>query len=269
MHYIYCFKNKINGHKYIGQTNNLTVRYAAHKSQSYNPNSKDYDCLFHKKIRQYGLENFEFYVLEEITEEDLDYVDFREQFWIEHEESWARYGKGYNEKTGGKQFKKSIKLTDEEIMQIKKLLKTSNKSFTDIAYEFNTYRNCISFINNGRYGYDDKEFYPIRQTREWREIPQEVKQEIALLLRDSKISYKELMIRFNVSEHFLVELNNGRSNLKGDFIFPLRKANQKLTSEQENIIYEGLLSKKKISDIALEAGVSKDTVSRRKKKYNI
>ena len=77
------------------------------------------------------------------------------------------------------------------------------------------------------------------------------------------------MIRFNVSEHLLVELNNGRSNLKGDFIFPLRKANQKLTSEQENIIYEGLLSKKKISDIALEAGVSKDTVSRRKKKYNI
>lgn len=32
MHYIYCYKNKINGHKYIGQTNNLGVRYSAHKS---------------------------------------------------------------------------------------------------------------------------------------------------------------------------------------------------------------------------------------------
>ena len=27
MHYIYCYRNKINGHKYVGQTNNLGVRY--------------------------------------------------------------------------------------------------------------------------------------------------------------------------------------------------------------------------------------------------
>ena len=29
MNYIYCFENKINGHKYIGQTNDLKVRYNA------------------------------------------------------------------------------------------------------------------------------------------------------------------------------------------------------------------------------------------------
>ena len=51
MNYIYCYENKINHHRYIGQTNNLKVRYAAHKSQAYNPNSKDYNSLFHQKIR--------------------------------------------------------------------------------------------------------------------------------------------------------------------------------------------------------------------------
>ena len=74
MHYIYCYENKINHHKYVGQTNNLKVRYSAHESQSGNPNSKDYNCLFHKKIREYGLSNFDFYVLEEIDSDDGDYV---------------------------------------------------------------------------------------------------------------------------------------------------------------------------------------------------
>ena len=82
MNYIYCYENKINHHRYIGQTNNLKVRYAAHKSQAYNPNSKDYNSLFHQKIRQYGLDNFNFYTLEEIDNNDSDYIDFREQFWI-------------------------------------------------------------------------------------------------------------------------------------------------------------------------------------------
>ena len=67
MNFIYCYENKLNHHKYVGQTNNLKVRYSAHKSQAFNPNSKDYNCLFHKKIRQYGLENFDFYCLEEIN----------------------------------------------------------------------------------------------------------------------------------------------------------------------------------------------------------
>lgn len=50
MNFIYCYENKLNHHKYVGQTNNLKVRYSAHKSQAFNPNSKDYNCLFHKKF---------------------------------------------------------------------------------------------------------------------------------------------------------------------------------------------------------------------------
>lgn len=269
MNYIYCYKNKINGHKYIGQTNNLKVRYSAHKSQSYNPNSKDYNCLFHKKIREYGLENFDFYVLEEIQNMDSEYVDFRESYWIEKENSWARYGKGYNENTGGKQYKKSLTLSDKEIEEIKKLIKTTNLTFTEISKKYNTYRDFIRRINLGWYGFNENEKYPLRITRNWREIPQDIKYEIALLLRDTKIPYKEIMIKYGVSEHFLSNLNTGKDNFDSkDFTYPIRKSNQRLTDEQEKIIKEGLLNKEKIKDIALKANVNRSTVSNRKKQYN-
>ena len=191
MHYIYCYKNKINGHKYIGQTNNLGIRYSAHKSQAYNPNSKDYNCLFHQKIREYGLDNFEFYVLEEIDSDDSEYIDFRENFWIEEEKSWCRYGQGYNILSGGTQFKRNLSISDEDIKEIKRLLKETSLSFNKIAEQFSTYRECIARINKGRYAYDPNIAYPIRVTRNWGEVPQEVKEEIANALINSKISQKD------------------------------------------------------------------------------
>ena len=148
MKYIYCFENKINHHKYIGQTNNPTVRYTAHKNAAYNSNSKDYGCLFHQKIREYGIDNFDFYILEIIEDnQSNEYVDFREQFWIEQEKSWARYGQGYNQTTGGTQYKKSLPLSDTQLTAIRNELKNTEKTITEIANDFGTYRDCISYIN--------------------------------------------------------------------------------------------------------------------------
>lgn len=269
MKYIYCFENKINHHKYIGQTNNPTVRYTAHKNAAYNSNSKDYGCLFHQKIREYGIDNFDFYILEIIEDnQNNEHVDFREQFWIEQEKSWARYGQGYNQTTGGTQYKKSLPLSDTQLTAIRNELKNTEKTITEIANDFGTYRDCISYINKGIYGFCADEHYPLRVTREWREIPQEVKYEIALLLRDTEIPYKEIMQKYQVSEHFLCQLNNGQTNLNAEFTYPLRKKSTHLTPEQEQIIYDDLKEGKKIMDIARKTGISRSTISKRKKKYN-
>lgn len=269
MHFIYCYENKINGHKYIGQTNNLKIRYSAHKSQSYNLNSKDYNCLFHQKIRQYGLDNFDFYVLEEIDNEDTDYVDFREQFWIEKLNSWCRNGKGYNQNTGGTQFKKNIKTSDEEVKEIKELLKTTNLTFSQIAEKFNTYRECIARINTGRYGYDSSINYPIRITRQWREVPQEIKQKIADEIITTSIPLKTLAKKYQVSEHLINQINTGLSNLEGDYKYPLRKTNIRLTQEQEEIIFNKLKNGETIKKISEELGINRSTISKRKKKYKL
>ena len=268
MNYIYCYENKINHHRYIGQTNNLKVRYSAHKSQSYNPNSKDYNSLFHQKIRQYGLNNFNFYVLEEIDSNDSDYIDFREQFWIKELNSWCRYGQGYNENNGGAQFKKNLSISDDDIIQIKNLLKNSEQDLTSIARDFNTYRECISRINKGLYAFDSTESYPLRYTREWREITQEIKQQIAEQIINTDTPLKDIAKKFQISEHLINQINNGLSNLQGDYKYPLRKTN-KITQDQEELIYNLLLKGLKIKDIAEQTGVSRDTVSRRKKHYKI
>lgn len=63
MNYIYCYTNKINGHKYVGQTNNIERRKREHLSDANNPNSKEYNYLFHKKLREYGEDNFIFSIL--------------------------------------------------------------------------------------------------------------------------------------------------------------------------------------------------------------
>ena len=60
---IYCYTNKINGKKYIGQTINPQLRYNAHKSNYKNPNHIEYNSLIHKAFRKYGFNNFTYEVL--------------------------------------------------------------------------------------------------------------------------------------------------------------------------------------------------------------
>lgn len=267
MNFIYCYENKLNHHKYVGQTNNLKIRYSAHKSQAFNPNSKDYNCLFHKKIRQYGLENFDFYCLEEINSNDQEYIDSRESYWIKLLNSWCRYGEGYNETTGGKQFKKNLSISDEQLEEIKSLIKNSDLEFAKIAEKFNIYRDFISRINIGRYGFDEKETYPLRVTRDWREVPQEVKLQIAREILETSIPLQEIANRYKVSKHLVQQINSGESNLESDLVFPLRKTNKRLTSEQEDIILQGIINNEKTRVISEKAGVSMSAVQIRRKKY--
>jgi hypothetical protein len=63
---IYCATNKINGMKYIGQTNNLEQRIRYHKSFSKNPRSN----LFYQAIQEFGFNQFVFEVLKELKEDE-------------------------------------------------------------------------------------------------------------------------------------------------------------------------------------------------------
>ena len=79
MYYIYGYRNKITGKWYVGQTTcEVKERHRLHLSSAYHQNANDYNCLFHKKIRQYGIENFELIILEQIKEKSL--LDEREQY---------------------------------------------------------------------------------------------------------------------------------------------------------------------------------------------
>lgn len=80
MYYIYCYENKINDHNYVGQTNNYNRRINEHRSCAFNKNASSYNDLIHKKIRQYGEDNFNIYLLEQGTSNDQNYINSREQY---------------------------------------------------------------------------------------------------------------------------------------------------------------------------------------------
>ena len=65
MNCIYQYKNKINGHMYIGLAKDAKRRFYDHLNASKNPNHKDYNLVIHKAIRKYGIENFDFTILED------------------------------------------------------------------------------------------------------------------------------------------------------------------------------------------------------------
>ena len=85
---IYKVTNKINGKVYIGQSVDIGRRWRQHMT------AED-DIYFHKAIQKYGVENFEWEVIEQCKKKDLDE---RESYWIEYYDS---FNKGYNCTKGG------------------------------------------------------------------------------------------------------------------------------------------------------------------------
>lgn len=78
MYYIYCYTNKKNNHKYVGQTNNLKRRIREHRYCAFNEKASSYNDLLHKKIREYGEDNFEISLIETLYTEDIGEVNNRE-----------------------------------------------------------------------------------------------------------------------------------------------------------------------------------------------
>lgn len=89
---IYKATNKINGKSYIGYATNFRKRFAVHK---HNALVKNCDHLFHRAIRKYGFEAFEWEILHEAATLD-DEIRL-----IEEHDTFVYTGHGYNLTKGG------------------------------------------------------------------------------------------------------------------------------------------------------------------------
>ena len=89
---IYCAYNKVNGKRYIGQTiQRLCERKAAH----YN---KDADLYFHKALRKYSPENWEWTIIDYADNKEA--LNDKEIYWIAYYDT-TNPNKGYNIQSGG------------------------------------------------------------------------------------------------------------------------------------------------------------------------
>lgn len=99
---IYKITNLINGKVYIGQSIDIKRRWNQHKKIGRNLSkdkySKEYDKVLYRAMRKYGIDSFEFSIIEECDESIL-YE--REQYWISFYESTTADDKGYNLNDGG------------------------------------------------------------------------------------------------------------------------------------------------------------------------
>lgn len=79
---IYRITNKVNGHMYIGMSKDIKSRIKNHYSHGLNGKRQDdLDKPLYKAFKKYGIENFDWDILEECSEDKLKE---REIYWIKY-----------------------------------------------------------------------------------------------------------------------------------------------------------------------------------------
>lgn len=148
---IYLITNKINGRCYVGQSVDIIRRWRQHKEVAHREQAPLY-----KAIQKYGIENFDFCVLEECSREELDSKE------IQYIEQYNSYFCGYNQTRGGNQYSHNVKLSDVDFEKIVDLLKNTTIPQKDIAELFSVGEDTISEINTGKSRHSSNLLYPIR-----------------------------------------------------------------------------------------------------------
>ena len=152
---IYKITNKINGKSYIGQSINVEKRWIEHQRSAFKSRSKKTYPLY-EDIRQYGIDNFTFELLEECEARALNKL---EQFYVE---KYNTFNDGYNQTEGGGGKYFFAELTMDMVESVKKELKESSKSRSAIGAEYQISEAVVQDIDNGSIFNDEHENYPLR-----------------------------------------------------------------------------------------------------------
>jgi group I intron endonuclease len=99
IYYIYKITNTINEKAYIGFTDNPNTRIAQHKHTA-SPKYKGKRYLLANAIKRYGWKSFLFEILY-CSKERHDTLNVMEHTFIKRNNTFYKYGRGYNMTLGG------------------------------------------------------------------------------------------------------------------------------------------------------------------------
>lgn len=220
---IYKWTNKINNKIYIGQSVCIENRSSQHLSRAFCPTSNEYNSLLHQAFREFGIENFQFDIIEQCTIEELNN---KEKYYIKLYNSIEP--NGYNRTKGGQCWSNTGHLFEEnDIRAIIDELRSTNKFCTEIADEWGCSPELIKAINSGWEYHLDNENYPIRKQEQitqikkqqgWftnqnnpsRILTDEVVKNIIDDLINTKISIIELSKKYDISTDQISRINMGK-----------------------------------------------------------
>lgn len=267
-------KNIVNNKVYIGQTKQgLEARKNRHLHDS-----KTSNFIFHKALKKYGSDKFEWTILEDnVLIDRLDEVE--KDYILKYNSTNRDYG--YNMTEGGecKPTKNAI-LTSENIEEIIRLITETKESFKSIGERYGVSLYAISDINRGRSWTNPKLTYPLRvrkaEVKDTRirdkvykgNLTEEQISNIILDLKDTYLTNTEISIKYNCSKLSIASINNGKNliarNLENDF--PIRKEkidiNNKIILNKEKIIADISNPSITFEDIAKKYKIAYKTIKR-------
>lgn len=147
MGYIYYCKNIINDKGYVGQT----TRTLEERKREHLRHLDSEKVIFHAAIKKYGENNFEWSILGEYLNEDLNKY---EEYWIKNKNTHYQSGHGYNMNYGGatnfgseqnSKKVKAINLTTKEEFIFKSIHEAARQLNVDVAH---ISRICCGKIGN-------------------------------------------------------------------------------------------------------------------------
>lgn len=266
--YIYKITNLINGKVYIGQTNNPQQRWKEHcrlGALTY-INNKNRHSRLYLAMKKDGIENFNFEIIEELTEE----YNEKEKYWIQYYNSFLDKSKGYNLTPGGEEppilkgedSRLSI-YSNKIIEQIQQDLALNIKSYSEISEEYQFPRGYLTKINTGETRYNESLIYPLRVNGNERKSKELVEQIIFELLY-TEISIETLKRKYSIGDNAIRKINLGQHAYNiAEINYPIRQPYQQLSYYLVSEIIKDLQDNKlKLSDIEQKYNLSKSTINR-------
>lgn len=246
---IYKYENKINHKIYIGQTNDIEHLYG---------HSYQYS-LIERAIRKYGIENFDFSILE--WAEDYDN---REKYWINYYNSYKPYG--YNICEGGGYLPQlqgenhsQANISEETAKNIQQDLMNYDIPQIFIVKKYKTTIQTVEAIKSGHtWNYYDLQ-YPLRPTEN--ELNNIKAKRVIGLLKTTNLSYKEIgkMVGWGVSQISMI--NQGENHPQKNETYPIRP-NPQNYSDKVELCIKLLRERKTNKEIATILDTSPAWVSR-------
>lgn len=152
---IYKITNKINNKSYIGQSVNIKRRWRDEVNRSKDVNSVEYDKPLSRAFRKYGVDNFDFSIIEECPVERLNE---RESYWADYYNTYVP--NGYNVATCGDYSKTNKPEWFDKVIE----LLLQGKTNKEIANEIGTISwRTVSDFNCGACWKQPDLDYPIRK----------------------------------------------------------------------------------------------------------